>query len=374
MRGESADGTIDRGIALLTDGGEAVQEDQEEDAEQGGEQEEEQIEDVEEEEGGTDDEQEQEQETEDEQEEEQEGDAESEEQDEEAPDERSEEQEANEEEAEDEDEQDEQEESEDEAEIPEEDEDAEGVHSGGAESVYEGEEATGVLHLDLDGLALDLLGLEVHLDEVVLDVSARPGDNNLLGNLLSAVTGLLDSLAASPMEAVKNALGKAKDAVAGYLPSFGDIKDRLAGLLPSFGGIKDRIAGFLPNFGGIKDRIAGLVPSLGGVKNAILGLIPGVGRGGEEAPEDGEETEGEEESEAGDEAESEEGDESESPGVLARLKGWIGDKLRGALSALPIQEVAANVAREILRELIEQIESKDKQEPTEGGATAEAES
>jgi len=41
---------------------------------------------------------------------------------------------------------------------------------------------------------------------------------------------------------------------------------------------------------------------------------------------------------------------------------------------LPIQEVAANVAREMLRELIEQIESKERQEPQEGGATAEAES
>jgi hypothetical protein len=50
-----------------------------------------------------------------------------------------------------------------------------------------------ILHLDLAPLALDLLGLQVNLSEVVLDVGAEPGAGNLLGNLLCAVTGLLDS-------------------------------------------------------------------------------------------------------------------------------------------------------------------------------------
>ena len=49
-----------------------------------------------------------------------------------------------------------------------------------------------VLHLVLGPLDLDLLGLEVHLDKVVLDIVARSGAGNLLGNLLCAVTGLLD--------------------------------------------------------------------------------------------------------------------------------------------------------------------------------------
>lgn len=343
MRGESAPRTVDRGTALLTDGGEAVQEEQDADAEQseeqGDEQEAEQGEeaDGEQEQGAEEETEEDTEETGDERAEEAE-----EEEDEQAPEESEEgDEEPEEEETEDEDEEPEAEEegAEDEEGIPEEDEEAEGVHSGGAESVYEGEEATGVLHLDLDGLALDLLGLEVHLDEVVLDVSARPGDNNLVGNLLSAVTGLLDGLAASPMDAIKNAFGKAKDALAGVVPSFG----------------------------GIKDRLAGLVPDFGGIKNAILGPVPGVG--GEGASE--EEGEAAAEEEPGDE---EDGDESERPGVLARIKGWFGDKLRGALSALPIQEIAANVAREMLRELIEQIESRDRDETQEGGATAEAES
>jgi hypothetical protein len=49
-----------------------------------------------------------------------------------------------------------------------------------------------ILHLVLGPLDLNLLGLKVHLDKVVLDVDAAPGAGNLLGNLLCAVAGLLD--------------------------------------------------------------------------------------------------------------------------------------------------------------------------------------
>ena len=49
-----------------------------------------------------------------------------------------------------------------------------------------------VLHLVLGPLDLDLLGLVVHLDQVVLDITAVPGAGALLGNLLCAVVGLLD--------------------------------------------------------------------------------------------------------------------------------------------------------------------------------------
>ena len=49
-----------------------------------------------------------------------------------------------------------------------------------------------ILHLVLAPLNLDLLGLKVHLDRVVLDIVAQSGAGNLLGNLLCAVTGLLD--------------------------------------------------------------------------------------------------------------------------------------------------------------------------------------
>ena len=49
-----------------------------------------------------------------------------------------------------------------------------------------------VLNLVLGPLDLNLLGLKVHLDKVVLDITAVPGAGNLLGNLLCAVAGLLD--------------------------------------------------------------------------------------------------------------------------------------------------------------------------------------
>ncbi len=50
-----------------------------------------------------------------------------------------------------------------------------------------------ILNLVLGPLDLNLLGLKVHLDRVVLNIDAEPGPGNLLGNLLCAVAGLLDS-------------------------------------------------------------------------------------------------------------------------------------------------------------------------------------
>ncbi len=50
-----------------------------------------------------------------------------------------------------------------------------------------------ILHLVLGPLDLDLLGLQVHLNQVVLDITAQQGPGNLLGNLLCAVARLLDN-------------------------------------------------------------------------------------------------------------------------------------------------------------------------------------
>jgi hypothetical protein len=50
-----------------------------------------------------------------------------------------------------------------------------------------------ILNLVLGPLDLNLLGLEVHLNRVVLDIVAVTGQGNLLGNLLCAVAGLLDN-------------------------------------------------------------------------------------------------------------------------------------------------------------------------------------
>jgi hypothetical protein len=55
-----------------------------------------------------------------------------------------------------------------------------------------GETTCQILHLDLGPLALDLLGLQINLSRVVLDITAQAGAGNLLGNLLCAVAGLLD--------------------------------------------------------------------------------------------------------------------------------------------------------------------------------------
>ena len=52
--------------------------------------------------------------------------------------------------------------------------------------------ACDILNLDLGPLNLDILGLQVNLQRVVLDIVAQSGAGNLLGNLLCAVAGLLD--------------------------------------------------------------------------------------------------------------------------------------------------------------------------------------
>jgi len=55
-----------------------------------------------------------------------------------------------------------------------------------------GETTCQILHLDLGPISLDLLGLQIDLSRVVLDITAQAGAGNLLGNLLCAVAGLLD--------------------------------------------------------------------------------------------------------------------------------------------------------------------------------------
>ncbi len=56
--------------------------------------------------------------------------------------------------------------------------------------------ACDILNLVLGPLDLNVLGLEVHLNQVVLDIVAQSGAGNLLGNLLCAVAGLLDGVPA----------------------------------------------------------------------------------------------------------------------------------------------------------------------------------
>ncbi len=49
-----------------------------------------------------------------------------------------------------------------------------------------------ILHLTLGPVDLHLLGLNVHLNEVVLDITATSGNGQLLGNLLCDVANLLN--------------------------------------------------------------------------------------------------------------------------------------------------------------------------------------
>jgi len=59
-----------------------------------------------------------------------------------------------------------------------------------------------VLNLVLGPLDLNLLGLVVHLDRVVLNITAVPGAGALLGNLLCAVVGLLDGTGIGGLNAI----------------------------------------------------------------------------------------------------------------------------------------------------------------------------
>lgn len=65
-----------------------------------------------------------------------------------------------------------------------------------------------VLHLVLGPLNLNLLGLTVHLNTVVLDITAIPGAGNLLGNLLCAIVGLLDGGLPIPLPVLSNLLNQ----------------------------------------------------------------------------------------------------------------------------------------------------------------------
>jgi hypothetical protein len=54
-----------------------------------------------------------------------------------------------------------------------------------------------ILHLVVGPIDLNLLGLMLHTDQIVVDLSAQAGPGNLLGNVLCGVSHLLDSNAAA---------------------------------------------------------------------------------------------------------------------------------------------------------------------------------
>jgi hypothetical protein len=65
-----------------------------------------------------------------------------------------------------------------------------------------------ILNLVLGPLHLDLLGLVVDLNQVVLNITAESGAGNLLGNLLCAVAGLLDQNNPSLVQQIANLLNQ----------------------------------------------------------------------------------------------------------------------------------------------------------------------
>ena len=72
-----------------------------------------------------------------------------------------------------------------------------------------------ILTLTLGPLHLDLLGLVIDLNQVVLNITAVPGAGNLLGNLLCAVANLLN--AGGPLSNLLNQLAALLNQILGAL-------------------------------------------------------------------------------------------------------------------------------------------------------------
>jgi len=72
-----------------------------------------------------------------------------------------------------------------------------------------------ILNLVLGPLDLNVLGLQVHLNQVVLNIVAQSGAGNLLGNLLCAVAGLLDG--GSPLSGLLGQLSTLLNQILGVL-------------------------------------------------------------------------------------------------------------------------------------------------------------
>jgi hypothetical protein len=70
-----------------------------------------------------------------------------------------------------------------------------------------------VLTLDVGRIFLDLLGLEVDLAPISLDITAVSGPGNLLGNLLCSLVGLLDPL--GPLAQILNLIERINAILAG---------------------------------------------------------------------------------------------------------------------------------------------------------------
>jgi hypothetical protein len=73
-----------------------------------------------------------------------------------------------------------------------------------------------VLNLVLGPIRLNLLGLVVRTNQINVRIDAVPGPGNLLGNLLCAITGILDPQTASTRD-----LASALNAILALVPRTG---------------------------------------------------------------------------------------------------------------------------------------------------------
>jgi hypothetical protein len=74
-----------------------------------------------------------------------------------------------------------------------------------------------ILDLVLGPLHLDLLGLVIDLNQVHLQITAEQGPGNLLGNLLCAVTGLLDNTGGGGLNGLLQAIANLLNQILGAL-------------------------------------------------------------------------------------------------------------------------------------------------------------
>jgi hypothetical protein len=77
--------------------------------------------------------------------------------------------------------------------------------------------ACSILHLVLGPIDLNLLGLHVTTNQIVLNITAEPGAGNLLGNLLCDVANLLNGPSPLPPGPLANLL----NGLLGFLNAFG---------------------------------------------------------------------------------------------------------------------------------------------------------
>ncbi|QCW03932.1 hypothetical protein [Natrinema pallidum] len=208
-------------------------------------------------------------------------------------------------------------------------------HVEDADDVYQGDETAGVLHLDLDGLFLDLLGLEVNLNPVTLDVSARPGGNNLLGNVLSAVTGLLDGPGAV-LDKVQSLLGDPKEVLSSLVSKPKELLSNVLG----------------------KPR-EWLSSALGKPRAWLSGRFGGdTGEPAETDEPDAEEAK----PAAADDGEAEPSEGDETPGRISRVASWLSGKLSGLVPSFPTEEIVAMIVSEVIEQLIERLEPEREEE------------